>query len=301
MNHQNHSFQDINKIVSLLSELKNKVQLDDTLNYVPEEQLMILENEVRSLADVIHSHHETSPESRTRLENITDTITAIAGMDFSKEAMVSDPPINHFDFVGLGLNLLRYQLQKEFESLKFQKYVFNAIRTPMIVTNNDCRILFINDVLNEMSVFNMKSFVGQDLIKVLSENNWFEKVSFTFETAKNKNTRYHLVFDSNFTSIEDENKNTIGRIYSFEVNRENKSSKTIEHNDFVNRIKSEFDSFQHKLSQEFEKGVTKSDEKERFLLEMYEGLKEKKGLSTEDQKLTVKEQAWLNTLEHLLS
>jgi PAS domain S-box-containing protein len=137
------------KIIELIAKLNSEVLIDDSLSYLSDEQYDRILEGVKKLTINIYNHKLVSPTSHDRLDELTDVMTSLASLDFSKRATVEGTE-NHLDYIAIGLNLLCYQLAKQVEPMKVLKTFFESVKEPIIVTDSKDNVLLINNTVQNI-------------------------------------------------------------------------------------------------------------------------------------------------------
>ena len=131
------------QILDLMSRLSSKIRLDGSLSYLSDEQYVEIANGVKKLSIDIYNHKLVSETSHDRLDELTDIMTSIAALDFTKRAFVGEEN-NHLDYIAIGLNLLCYQLEKQINPLLHIKKLYDIAHESVILTD-------VNFIITELN------------------------------------------------------------------------------------------------------------------------------------------------------
>ena len=87
---------EVNQIIDLISTLNTRIALDKESGYFSDEQFERIEENVKAIKVNVYNHKIFSEPTKDRLEELTDIMTSIAQLDFSKKALVTEQG-NHLD------------------------------------------------------------------------------------------------------------------------------------------------------------------------------------------------------------
>ncbi len=143
MNQDKKSVQEVDQILDLISSLKTRITLNQDLSCISDEQFDRIVENVQSLKINIYNHKLFSEPTKDRLEELTDIMTSIAQLDFTKKAPVGDEE-NHLDYIAIGLNLLSYQLNKKITPILNSADAFESLQLPFIIVDKQSNVRSIN-------------------------------------------------------------------------------------------------------------------------------------------------------------
>lgn len=154
-------------IVELLSDLNNKVRLDESLTYVSDKQYDRILKEFNNLTINIYNHKLVSENTSDRMDELTDMMTSMAEMDFSKQAKVTGEE-NHLDYIAIGLNLMNQQLSKSTEILRMYGKIIGNVKDLIIVIDERGKIEFVNRAVTAQLGFEKKELLHRSVNKLFS-------------------------------------------------------------------------------------------------------------------------------------
>lgn len=281
----------INKVLAAITSLENTGSSADEIKFLSEIGYPKLLKEVASLSERMPSYDELSDRSKFRLDNLSEVMISYAKLDFSLVPYVNENPIDLFDFVATGLNMMRYEMEKHIAALSKFKNIFSAIDKPIVITDKKGKILESNDFFRRF-VGDESRIIGQSVQELIVDG-FFESLTLPI---LNSTAFYTIEAEPLFSSIRSENGKETGRIYSFKIEMSTKRSldKTIIN--LKDQLLEMADSFKNDIENAVNVGIDKAQEKDKFLEEVRTSLKEKNVAN----KLSVTEGAWLKHLQYLM-
>jgi PAS domain-containing protein len=281
----------INKVLAAITSLENTGSSADEIKFLSEIGYPKLLKEVASLSERMPSYDELSDRSKFRLDNLSEVMISYAKLDFSLVPYVNENPIDLFDFVATGLNMMRYEMEKHIAALSKFKNIFSAIDKPIVITDKKGKILESNDFFRRF-VGDESRVIGQSVQELIVDG-FFESLTLPI---LNSTAFYTIEAEPLFSSIRSENGKETGRIYSFKIEMSTKRSldKTIIN--LKDQLLEIADSFKNDVESVINVGIDKAQEKDKFLEEIRTSLKEKNVAN----KLSVTEGAWLKHLQYLM-
>jgi len=160
---------EVDNIQDLLADLTTKIKLDPTLSYINDTQYDQLVNGLNDLTINIYDHKEVSETSKDRLDHLSDVMTSMAALDFSKEAR-DDGNYNHLDYFAIGINLLRNTLGKKMEEYQLFHNVTRSIDDLIIITDTKGTVRFANEQLKEFLGHDARSLIGEGVYNIIVPN-----------------------------------------------------------------------------------------------------------------------------------
>jgi hypothetical protein len=281
----------INKVLATITSLENTGSSADEIKFLSEIGYPKLLKEVVSLSERMPSYDELSDRSKFRLDNLSEVMISYAKLDFSLVPYVNENPIDLFDFVATGLNMMRYEMEKHIAALSKFKNIFSAIDKPIVITDKKGKILESNDFFRRF-VGDESRVIGQSVQELIVDG-FFESLTLPI---LNSTAFYTIEAEPLFSSIRSENGKETGRIYSFKIEMSTKRSldKTIIN--LKDQLLEIADSFKNDVESVINVGIDKAQEKDKFLEEIRTSLKEKNVAN----KLSLTEGAWLKHLQYLM-
>lgn len=281
----------INNVLSTIKSLEDNLATADDMKFLTEVGYPQLLKEVASISERMPTYDELSDRSKFRLDNISDATVSYAKLDFSFIPFVNENPIDHFDFIGTALNMMRYEMQRKVEKLSWYKNVFNALCKPILITDADGVVLESNEIFHKF-FNNSTSFIGRSMKELIADGQFDSTVS----SIENEPRKYGVELEPMFSSVKGSNGKETGRIYTFKV--EIGAGKSVDK--AMTKLKDQLlklaDKFTSEVNEVVNVGMDKSGEKEKFLQEIQRNLSDKKSV----KKLTTTEAAWLSHLQYLL-
>lgn len=281
----------INHVLSTIKSLEDNLATADDMKFLTEVGYPQLLKEVASISERMPTYDELSERSKFRLDNISDATISYAKLDFSFIPFVNENPVDHFDFIGTALNMMRYEMERRVEKLSWYKNVFNALCKPILITDANGIVLESNDILHKF-FNNSTSFIGRSMKELIADGHFNSGEA----SVEGEDSKYGAELEPMYSSVKGSNGKETGRIYTFKV--EVGAGKSVD--DAMNNLKDRLlqlaDRFTSDVSEAVNLGMDKSGEKEKFLREIQSSLSDKKSA----RKLTTTEAAWLSHLQYLL-
>lgn len=281
----------INKVLSTITSLENSGSTADDLKFLNEVGYPKLLKEVASLSERMPSYDELSDHSKFRMDNLSEVMVSYANLDFSTVPYINEDPVDIFDFVATGLNMMRYEMEKHIAALSKFKNVFSAIDKPIAVTDKNGVILETNDFFRRF-VKDESRVIGQPIQELIVDG-FFESLTLPIS---NSTAYYTIEAEPMFSSIRKENGKETGRIYSFKMEMSTKKSLDKTMINLKAQLLEMADSFKTNVETAVNVGMNKAQEKDQFLEEIRSSLMEKDVAN----KLSVTEGAWLKHIKYLM-
>lgn len=165
------------QIVELLSELNNKVRMDESLTYVSDDQYEQIAKGINDLTINIYNHKLISETAGDRMDELTDMMTSMAALDFSKKAHVTEEE-NHLDYIAIGLNLMNKQLSKATAVLKMYGNIIENLKDLIIVLDEKGKIEFVNESVTTQLGFEKDELIGRTVNKLFPFKKLLEQLQF---------------------------------------------------------------------------------------------------------------------------
>jgi len=201
------------KIIELIAKLNSEVLVDDSLSYLSDEQYDKILEGVKKLTINIYNHKLVSPSSHDRLDELTDVMTSLASLDFSKRATVEGSE-NHLDYIAIGLNLLSYQLAKQIEPMKLLRTFFESVKEPIIVTDSKSRILLLNNAAQNKIGIDIRDLYLHHVDEVLKKDSESLKTGYNKIKAEFKKSNGELTpTDFSYYELKNDDGVIMGCIY----------------------------------------------------------------------------------------
>lgn len=191
----NHHTNETNQIITLIQQLKNNVEADQSLAYITDKQYDTIVDEINGLTEVIYDHKIVSNQSKERLEEINHIMTLISELDLSKEAYVSDKG-NHLDHIAIGLNLLAHHLNRKISPLLVLDQVFESTKDLILVTDENGKIIYANPATTISTQKLSKDIIGVHVNDFLSIPDY--KILLDKTTTLKVNTTANVNFQTSF-------------------------------------------------------------------------------------------------------
>jgi len=168
MNAQNKvSAEEVDQIVDLVADLNSKVRLDKDLAYLSDEQHDRLADGINDLTINIYNHKLVCKKSTERMDKLTEMMTSMSALDFSKTADVTDNE-NHLDYMATGLNLMNHQLKTSVRELQLYKRIFESMGDLIVVTNQQGVIKFVNEQAGLLGDYNRQQLIGKQFEELIN-------------------------------------------------------------------------------------------------------------------------------------
>lgn len=277
----------INNVLSTIKSLEDNLATADDMKFLTEVGYPQLLKEVASISERMPTYEELSERSKFRLDNLSEATMSYAKMDFSFIPFVNETPVDHFDFIGSALNMMRYEMERRVEKLSWYKNVFNALCKPILITDASGVVLESNDIFHKF-YDNSEAFIGRPMKELIANGN--------FNSTTTASGKYGVELEPMFSSIKGSNGKETGRIYTFKV--EVSAGKAVDQAmiNLKEQLLKLADKFTSEVTEVVNVGIDKSEEKEKFLQEIQKSLSDKNSA----KKLTTTEAAWLSHLQYLL-
>lgn len=281
----------INNVLSTIKSLEDNLATADDMKFLTEVGYPQLLREVASISERMPTYDELSERSKFRLDNLSEATVSYAKMDFSFIPFVNENPVDHFDFIGTALNMMRYEMERRVEKLSWYKNVFNALGKPIVITDSDGVVLESNEMFNKYFE-NSEEFVGCSMKELIADGQFNSAESSDNDTPG----RYGIELEPMFNSVKGSNGRETGRIYSFKVDVSAGNSVDLAMTNLKDQLLKLADKFTSEVNEVVNEGIDKSEEKEKFLREIQRSLSDKSSA----KKLSTTEAAWLSHLQYLL-
>ena len=281
----------INQVLTTITSLENSGSSADDLKFLSEIGYPKLLKEVASLSERMPSYDELSDRSQFRLDNLSEVMVSYAKLDFSLIPYINENPVDLFDFVATGLNMMRYEMEKHIAALSKFKNIFSAIDKPIVVTDKNGKIVETNDFFRRF-VDDESRVVGESVQELIVDG-FFQSLTLPI---LNSTAFYTIEVEPMFSSIRGENGKETGRMYSFKMEMSTKKSLDKTMINLKAQLLKMADSFKHDVEAAVNVGIDKAQEKDKFLEEIRTSLIEKNVAN----KLSVTEGAWLKHIQYLM-
>ncbi len=281
----------LNDVLSTIKSLEDNVSTAEDIKFLAEIGYPQLLKEVASVTERMPTYDELSDRSKFRLDNISEATVSYAKLDFSFIPYVNENPVDHFDFIGTALNMMRYEMERNVLKLSWYKNVFNALYKPLLITDADGIVMEANETFNK-SFRDPEALVGQPIKELIADGMFKKMVIPTLDES----ARYSIEIEPLYSSVKGPKGKDSARIYTFKVELNTQKSVDKAMNTLKDQLFELADKFKSEVSEVVDAGVDKTAEKERFLHEVKSSLSDKKSA----KKLTTTEAAWLNHLQYLL-
>jgi PAS domain S-box-containing protein len=156
---------EVNTLVDIISDLNHKLLLDEDLICVTDDDFNKIHEQVNKLRVNIYNHKEISNESKDRLEELTDIISTIPALNFSKRALVTGSD-NHLDYIAIGLNLMSHHLEKRINPLLTCEKILNSIQDMVIVTDLKGNIQYVNPYALKVLKYPDKEIINKNIATI---------------------------------------------------------------------------------------------------------------------------------------
>ena len=153
---------EVHQIEDLMATLTSKVCMDSSLSYLSKEDYSKIYRQFKKLDTSIYNHKELSVDTNDRLDELTDIMSSMADLDFSREAEVREE-YNHLDYIAISINLMRDRLEDRFASLSRIKAMFDALHELYIITDEEGTVLVANQALEQLYGIEKSSLQGKHI------------------------------------------------------------------------------------------------------------------------------------------
>jgi len=281
----------LNDVLSTIKSLEDNISSADEMKFLAEVGYPQLLKEVASVTERMPTYDELSDRSKFRLDNISEATISYAKLDFSFVPYVNENPVDHFDFIGTALNMMRYEMERNVQKLSWYKEVFNGLYKPVLITDSKGVVLEANQTFNK-SFKDPESLIGQPIKHLIAEES-FKKMAIP---SVDKSAKYSIELDPMFSTIKDHKGKTAARVYTFNVELNAQKSADEAMIALKKQVIDLAEKFKTEVNNAVDEGVDKLEEKEKFLHEIKTSLSDKKSTRT----LSTTESAWLSHLHYLL-